>query len=266
MIKNIQRGDMDDEPRLCDKMNEVNSAEPVEHILKLLENYLEALCTYMGVEMPALRVEILDDIARPAKIDHENFSIVVDYRYLESLDREYRYYSEHVRRLINKVSKDFTQEFLYNIHYKPKNMWEDTIISYVACFSSSIRPIGACIGNLLVDNMTRGSLKKNVLKFVKAVRDDRELIDILYSIDYMVCDLIPTVFSEPFARAILINPDIMMSEDFYRCLRSLVVRPLFEIVEMIIHELNSHIIDRTDVALDLLRTLLRLKSKLVKIL
>jgi len=266
VIKNIQRSNTDDEPRLCDEMNEVNSAEPVSQLVSMLDNYIDVICTYMGVDTLTLRIDTVEDIARPVRPDHENFAIIVDHRYLDSLCREYEYYLRNVKRFINKVTREFTQEFLYNIHYKPKNMWEDAIMSYVACFSSSLRPLGACIGNLVIDNMTRGSLKKTVLRFAKAVREDRELIDVLYSIDYMVCDLVPMIFSEPLARALIINPSIILSEDFYRCLRSLIVRPLFEIVEMIIHELNSHVIDKTDVALDLLKVLLRLKSKLVKIL
>ncbi|NPB00539.1 MAG: hypothetical protein GXO10_04105 [Crenarchaeota archaeon] len=266
MIKNMQKSGVDDEPRLCDVMNEVNSAETIEDVFKALENYVINLCTYMGIDPPELRVENLDDVARPVRAIYDDSAIVIDCRYLEFLYEEYEYYSRNVRRYIDKVSREFSQGFLYNIHYKPRNMWEDAIISYVASFSSSLRPLGACIGNIVIDNVTNSCLRRSILRFVKIARSDRDLVDTLFSLNYMICDLVPMIFSEPFARIVIIDPRVMMLDEFYRCLRNLTIRPLFEIVEMIVHEINGHVMDKADAVLDLLKALLRLKSRLVKML
>ncbi len=268
VIRRLRRDTIDDEPRLCDEVNEVNSADTLTSVLHLIESYVDALHITFKIsrEFRLVVSSNEEELHRPVKVDYEDLRVIIDSRYLEFIWREFEYFRANICRYIDKVSREFIRMFIRNIYYKPRDLFEEAIVNYVAALSSSLRPLGAGIGFLILEELSEKRFRSTILKLVADLGRCREFIDILYSLEYFVCELVPLAFSEPLARSLI---SIVPSNTndrviFERDLMNLITRPMVETLDMLIHELNMYAMDRVDFFLEPLRVLLQLRSHFVK--
>ncbi|NPA23583.1 MAG: hypothetical protein GXO23_04735 [Crenarchaeota archaeon] len=273
VIRRLGNLGTDDEPRLCDMVNEVNSAELTYVMYSIVDRYVVELCELFdtGHRYDIVISDSDEYDPRPVFADFDNMRIVVSEHYLNFLGREFEYYCRRVSSLISMVSREFIIRYLSDLYYRPRNSYEDAVVSYVAAFSSSLRPLGASIGHLILEDLSNRRLRRSIIELIERVRRELDFFDIICSIEYLTCELVPLVFSEPLARLIILaSPRREIEEclaDYVRDrVGKIIVRPILETLDTIIHELNMYVIDRFGLVMQPLRVLSNVRSRLAKML